>query len=366
MSSVAPIVPKDLPEGVDYVSLTTGQRRRQQYSLYLGLASLVLLMVLGGLGWHICRHQPSTPRERPIQVTIDTGGPGKGQNIAFAAHDKDALREFIPSNEWQVVPDGTILPAGLEIDIDFRTGVKRARLHQPAHNIHRNLPMAPGRSMIEQRLEDILSPDADAQLAALRALDVEAHAIDMGVLIARADNFPNLISLLACEDDQLGRMAGDIIEACLHLNKPAADAVLMSPLVQRVVERLTRERKAEVQRRLLNILTFAAEGSLEGVVYQFGRAGGFEVLETFLAGGFNDKQPLQPQIIVRSLALLATLAPIGDEHRDQALQLLETYLPLATHLTFNSAELGPFEGVCQLSEVKGLSRIRKFCKSHSK
>lgn len=370
MSSVPPVGPKDLPESVDYISLTTGKRRRQQYCLFLGLASLVLLTISGGLIWCLfLRSHPLPPGERSMQVIIDTGGQrnkGRGEDAPLAAHDKGAFGDFTPSNEWQVVPEGAILPTGLDIDIDFRTGVKRARLHQPAHNIHQNLPMAPGRSILEQRLEDVLSSNANVQLAALQALDVEAHTIDMGVLIARANNFSNLISLLACEDEPLRRMAGDIIEACLHLNKPAADAMLMSPLVERVVGRLTREEDPEIQRRLLNILTFFAEGSLEGVVYQFGRASGFDVLEAFLAGGFNDKQSLQPQIIVRSLALLATLAPIGDEHRDQALQLLEKYISLATQLQFNSAELDPFERVCQLSETKRLSQIRQFCKSHGK
>lgn len=362
MSGALATTPKDVLGTVDYTSLTTGERKqRRRLGCLVGL-SLLLLTVLGCLGWYLYGHCGQS-RQQAVKVAIDLGKQGRGK---VEAPDTTAPHEFIPTSEWQVIPEGAILPPGLEIDIDFGTGARRARLFQPTHDIHRNLPMVPGKNMLEQRLDRVLSSDAATQLAALQALDLEAHILDMGILIARADNFVNLTSLLACEDAQLKRMAGDIIEACLHLNKPAVDAVLMSSLVERVVERLTQEGDAEMQRRLLNILTFAAEGCLEGLVYQFRRADGFDILEMLLAGGFTDGKVPKDPIVVRALALLATLAPIEDDNRERALRLLQKYLPLAQRLEFNAAQSSPFERTCQLPETSQLSNVRKFCKSHGK
>jgi hypothetical protein len=39
---------------------------------------------------------------------------------------------FVPSSEWQDIPPDTVLPDGLQIQVDTTTGRKRARLHPDA------------------------------------------------------------------------------------------------------------------------------------------------------------------------------------------------------------------------------------------
>eukprot|EP00124_Ichthyophonus_hoferi_P002675 Ihof_evm7s192 gene=Ihof_evmTU7s192 len=54
--------------------------------------------------------------------------------VDFRATNK---KKFIPTTEWQVIEEGQSIPAGLNIRIDFRTGVKEAKLLDDTKNKRR-------------------------------------------------------------------------------------------------------------------------------------------------------------------------------------------------------------------------------------
>ena len=287
--------------------------------------------------------------------------------------------EFKPTNEWQIVPDDSVLPAGLEIDINFDTGIKRARLppkgNAPAHD---DLPAPKGNSersefhrvvkhqnIVEQRLDEVRSPNPEIQRLALDHLDVEAHRIHVGESITHAQNFRNLVELLADRDKGIRLEAAGIIAACLHSNKGAVEGALMSNLVQRIVELLDKETEAQVQRHFIAVLTYLAEGNLPGTLHRFNFTGGFAVLERILSRG------LEPAVHTRACVFLATLAQeSSNEHTyNTCMSLLDRNIS-NIHTRPDDVYMNSFRYVCDTllgngPESRRFLHVHKFCLKNS-
>lgn len=290
-----------------------------------------------------------------------------------STHHPNSLADFHPTHEWQKIPDNAILPAGLEIKMDFNTGQKMARLppptpSSPSTGHHEDLPIVAPlanhriNTIIEQRLEDAVSMDHATQRGALDYLDVHAHEINIGASITHARNFHNLMDLMENPKESLRLEGASIITACLHSNKGAVDGAILSPLIRRVVHRLRVEQDTEVQRRFIAILSYMAEGNLEETRHQFTVAEGFGVLEQVLARG------LDPASLTRALVLLAELG--REDVHDQmspALALLDRHISKVQR-RLDNVWMDSFEPVCEMQvkkEGKGTlyHNIHRFCKS---
>jgi hypothetical protein len=55
-------------------------------------------------------------------VSLDT----RPCDLATAGRDRDEFVDFIPTTDWQQVPDGAVLPPGLDIRMEFATGRNEA------------------------------------------------------------------------------------------------------------------------------------------------------------------------------------------------------------------------------------------------
>lgn len=278
-------------------------------------------------------------------------------------HHEIHSTEFHPTEDWQYVPDNVILPDGLELMTDHATGKRMARKHPVGlHAVHQDLPVAQQgreRNLIEQRLLEVVSENPAIQGAALDHMEVEAHRLNVGESIAHAKNFKNLIHLLETRSEAVRLKAATIIAGCLRTNRGAVQGALMSSLIRRAVERLQVEPDAEVQRRLIAILTYMAEGDLEGSLHQFDSVLGFTALEHILSHG------LDPAAFTRTMVLLATMArEASHERTNKALHLLNLYLPkVKTRL--DDAYMASFEPICEAEKHQTHSHyphVQDFCR----
>lgn len=258
-----------------------------------------------------------------------------------------------------------ILPDGLELTTDQATGKRMARKHPVGlHAIHQNLPVAQQgkeRSLIEQRLQEVVSENPSVQHAALDHLELEAHRLNVGESIAHAKNFKNLVHLLEAKGESTRLKAATIMAGCLRTNRGAVQGALMSPLVGKTVMRLQLEPDADVQRRLIAILTYMAEGDLAGSLHQFDSALGFTALERILSHG------LDPAAFTRTMVLLATMArEASHEQTSRPLQLLDLYLP-KVQARFDDAYMASFEPICEAEKHQAHSHyphIQNFCRKY--
>ncbi len=316
------------------------------------------------------------------------------------------LVPFHATAEWQVVPNDAVLPDGLDISMDFQTGIKRARLHAgppggasesrgaAAHQAppatasrqggpHQEaggaglvaLPQQGAaaaqqpkrRTLIEERLDEILSKDKAVQRRALDYLDVQSHTMQIGEAIARAENFDNLTGLLASPLLDLRTASSDIIAACLHNNVGAAAALLgrggESSFVAKVVARLTAEPDANVRRRMVAILTYGAQMELEQTMAQFVASNGFVAL-----AGVNDrkKPAIDAPFFEREMVLLATLGRTSNaEYERTALAFLDGNIARLP-AKFNEVSIDAFRPIC--ANQVGLSpyaNLAAFCTSNA-
>lgn len=232
------------------------------------------------------------------------------------------------------------------------------------HAVHQDLPMAQQgreRNLIEQRLHEVISENPSVQNAALDHMELEGHRLNVGESITHAKNFKNLLHLLEVKSESTRLKAATIIAGCLRTNQGAVHGALMSPLVRKAVERLPMEPDAEVQRRLIAILTYMAEGDLEGMLHQFDSALGFAAVERVLSRG------LDPAALTRTMVLLATMAREASyDQINRALHLLNAHLS-KVQARLDDAYMASFEPICEMEKHQPHSHyphIRDFCQRH--
>ena len=386
----------------EYISLKTGTRRapsRRLLYLVLGILMGVALTMLVVNKWRSGNtHQKTAEPHRHRgqqhhgQQMKDVGSsPSSSFGASQDKHERHADQHkgngkatFHATNEWQDIPPGAVLPAGLDVQLDFQTGKRKARLHQEGAATDDHLlpvvqeaaqPLEPGHShaaprpagqsatktLIEERLEQLSSADPAIRDSALAWLDVEAHRIHIGEAITHAQNFKNLFHLMGTGAEQMRLDAGSIIAACLHNNPGAVEGALMTPLVARLTERLPVETSSKVQRRMVAILTYLAEANLPSTLYQFVAAHGFEALDKI------NVAEISPALLEREIVLLATLArEESDARNTPALVMLDRYLP-RVKASLNDVTLDVLRPVCTVEDKfhpPRFANLAAFCKAH--
>lgn len=382
----------------DYISLKTGSRRvtpRKLFYLMLGVVLGVSLTIICLNKYHSQKHRNDINdyrHEHHMQghhshmsdegTHLERNEASRDKRGDEAHHNNyvgDGKVTFHATNEWQVVPANAVVPAGLDINLDFKTGERMARLRQekiphenlpaiqesaqPLEHSHEEPPKQAGqpvqKTVVEERLDQVISTDPVVQNHALEWLDVEAHRLNIGEAITHAHGFKNLLKLLETGEDGPRLEAAGIIAACLHSNAGAVEGALMSPLITKIVQRLPIELNPQAKRRMIAILTYLAQSSLPGTLHQFVAAQGFEALEKISANG------LDHSTFEREMVLLATLARDEyDSHNTAALFMLNKYL-LDAQAQFDEVSLDAFKPVC-LVEAKHVryANIASFCKHH--
>lgn len=376
--------------GLGYTSITTGTPRvgkRRLFYLFLALFFASFTAVVLVRKWQhrqlVLRRENTPPAPKTLQVPGMEPAQAESKPALSRPDGTSAAATFHPTENWQVIPPGALLPHGLDIKIDFKTGERMARKHDFEQGGPASLPVpmehpqadAPGAgqdsaakspeslSEVDKRLEQILSPDPRLQAEALEFLDLEAHKILIGVAIAKAGNFANLLVLLQHSSSALRLQAAAIIAASTHNNATATKSLLSTTnLVAKIVERLLAEPDANVQRRMVAILTYMSLSDLTETLRQFAAAQGFEALEKI-----NSVQHIDAATFEREMVLLADLSRGEDESLAlRALHLLDALLPKAT-AEFDEVSLDAFRPACyeQLHRKPiQYKNLYKFCKTH--
>lgn len=282
---------------------------------------------------HEAEHHYHPHDERPSAAQLD--------------HKGDAT-SFIPTEEWQPIPPGAILPQGLDIKVDLQTGQKMARKHHAKDGEDPSgLPVLveasqKEKSMIELRLEQIISTDHEVQQQALETLEVEAHQYDVGGAITHAKNFSNLIKLLETGTPTVRSLAALIILGCAHNNPPAVDGILMSGLVPKFVKLLRQEVDHGMIKRIISILTFMSQANLPATMHQVVSAHGLEVINDIVDRFLTSDVMLYE----RSMAFLAVASSDpAQNYTQKVMAMLDKYLPKAK--SFDEALSSMFTHTCK-------------------
>lgn len=302
---------------------------------------------------------------------------------------------FVPTSEWQVVPKDAILPAGLDISIDFNTGERKARLHVEGHESRQNVPalvpqdipdeyesgekanMPPKpikKTIVEGYLDDLLSDNHANRLRALNYFDTEAHRSDIGKSIMNSRNFSNLIELLQKKDVSLRRQAGIIIAAAVHNNDAAVRGAQRHQAVSRLIRCFGKERDSITQKMILASILYMVqpingdEGDQSGLLTlkQFNSENGYRLLRPLI----DNPATHDPSLIMKLIALLCEFARLelhGDTGtRSPALSHLDHILPRTTFV-YDESTLDTVKLICQLEDkIKGGSphkNILRFCQN---
>lgn len=389
----------------DYYSVNGGGlrfSRRKVFYIFLGLflgTWLLFLLLRSGKGRSLSystgaatdsqrKKQPQTPNYReaeplkPPNQAIVPLKESKAHEEENAVVEKRNLVPFEATKEWQNVPDNAVIPQGLEVRMNLQTGLREARLY-PDH-MPENVPVTKADShqpqlssnpvppkltrqvnaqatVIEGRLNDIVSLDVERQKASLDWLDEEAHNLAIGSAICHARNFNNLFILLESPQPSLRLPAAAILAAAVHNNQSATEAALSSELVAKLLERLRLETNPNITRRVIAILTYLAESDLPGTLHKIVSHNGFAVLDAVAAQ--NMSKPLFERFVV----LLAALArdetlPLGDS----ALEIMERHISKASWL-FDEVYQDDLRPVCKVETAKKPVRFPKvvaFCKDN--
>lgn len=291
--------------------------------------------------------------------------------------------------EWVDMPEGAVLPAGLDIDIDMQTGKKRIRIpsHTPGRPLHALAETEPIKGLeddgaeefsplaqrkwerkyeavhktaIDTRLEELVSPNAAIAEGAMAYLDEHAHSVDIGAGLVKSRSFPILLSCLADKNLEKRLGAADILFACIQNNPDAIAGITATDTIQTVVSRLGVEKDTTVLKRLLSSLIYIVRGDKkDGSTKQCVE---YHLVKALAA--LSKRMPRETYVVDRILVLLIELVESRWEfvERDSALVLLEGMLGKLTK-PYSDWMLHPFRPFCgrQPVELKGRPAFAAFC-----
>lgn len=265
--------------------------------------------------------------------------------------------------EWVQVSRSATLPAGLDVEIDLSTGIRRVRLAQQGStsdakyaviavaddkNERNSSTTAPpssrkwervyagtsAKGIMDEKIEGLLSPNltADQQMSILDFLEEEAHAYHIGAGIAHSTKIDHVLLLLFRNDQpQVQVKVLEILFACVQNNKDAVQALLPHEitivgngdvkvkvsLLKRLVDMMIEQEHQEgtPMRRILSILgamVRLAGARASGTLVRYGC---LEIVPTLVKShcmasvevGSTNSPSCDLGICERSIALLALL-----------------------------------------------------------
>lgn len=258
--------------------------------------------------------------------------------------------------EWVDIPDGTDLPAGLDIEIDWQTHKKRVRLSSRAHPVKSALvPVGPPsdnqqraedveinplpqrkwqrvynakhKTIIDEALDSLNSSEPEKAAEALAYLEEHAGMVDVGAGLVRSPYFDRLLLVLTGEKEKAERRlaAAEIVFACVQNNPVAIEGILETKALEVLVTQMGVESDGIVIRRILSTLNAVVRGDSSGAaLLQLARQ------QTVLAlSHISTKFLSDTQIMDRILVLLVGLVEVRmgsyAEH-GSALNLMENVL----------------------------------------
>lgn len=327
--------------GNSAVPLLSSRRRftrRRIFYLFLGI-------IIGAcLSWLFIRryYRPvnSLEKEHPIMESDRMHVvPHLDPNVDY----RDALRAkigeedsaeapfvFHATDEWQPIPQGALLPGGLDIKINFATGERLARNHFRHAPDPETTPVVvgtveqPGKTVIEEYLDQVLSDNEEEQWSALGYLEQEATNEAVGAAIILSRNFDNLFTLLDLDKGQTrNRLAvTSIIIKCISGNVSAAEGFFTSESVPKLVTRLSKEKDERILRRIFTIFGVLSESDNPATLHQISIVQGFTILEGRL------QEDLLISTLEAAVSMLAVLARDTSRNQDSVpLMLIDQFLP---------------------------------------
>lgn len=129
------------------------------------------------------------------------------------------MATFVPSNEWQFVPENVAIPGGLEVRLDLEKGGRWARILQD--NIKESHSLDKNAADPTPQVYDPSSVTLDN--AQLDAMEEKAHDYDHGVNIAHLYG-PALFEILKDASNPNYDQAGRIVSICIRNNDDATRA----------------------------------------------------------------------------------------------------------------------------------------------
>lgn len=271
----------------------------------------------------------------------------------------------IVGREWIDIPEGIVLPAGLDIEVDMQTHRKRVRLHEAgATNGNAIVPVSPvidvpldnndksdkkadadeeispmpqrkwqriydaqHKSVIDEALDALSSTNEPKIVEALEYMETHSGTIDVGAGLVRSPYFSNLLKTLTEEKSRPQRRlsAAEILFACLQNNPVAVEGVLETTVIKDLVSHLNWEEDGIIIRRIMSSLIAVIRGDKSGTcLIEFAKH------QTVLSlSHLSTKKLHDQQIIDRVLVLLVGLVEHQDgtyAERSSAVNLLENVL----------------------------------------
>lgn len=249
---------------------------------------------------------------------------------------------FVPTAEYQLVPEDAIIPRGLDIKIDMQTGGKWARIGKEDANEREDVVFvkeaeespikeAPAYSNTSDRWKgrfQSVSAKIDQALGelefelgreeALELLEEEASALEVGAGILHSPKFIHLRSLLKTDSSAL-----QVLNACLQNNPPAVfKAVELGLLENEVTELLVAANANQLKKILMILNSFLIHGDNggpeENIVALFKQHSLFEkVMKAAEAQEFSERQ----------LVIILRIASVTNENVNMKIVEHKDYKP---------------------------------------
>lgn len=297
-------------------------------------------------------------------------------------------KEFVPTNEWQVIKEGQILPAGLDYQMDLENGIKLAKLASASDEtndsskggssnkglvIHesdnkkivgyndeyteddndiKRLKASAGKSNIDLDVKDAIK-----NLEELKDLEVtldslidHSHNLKDGILIS--EHFDKLIEIIEDEKslfgDELKELALRIIAQSLRHNPKALANIDTEMIFTKFFKLLNNETNTILQKRILGVISSLIQNSDN--VEIFNKLNGEDNL---LSKFDNFKQDSQLRIlqILDDVKVHSKLSKRSlDEFDLKVFEKLQNALTLASPITDETSFEILFDKLCELKD----------------
>ncbi|ONH67783.1 Nucleotide exchange factor SIL1 [Cyberlindnera fabianii] len=260
--------------------------------------------------------------------------------------------EFIPTFDWQVIREGQVIPPGLDVRLDWQTGVKSAKIGDPAdsgkvvvndvvvHDIVETeegkvvnydnlqdiddaddeeinaLKMAVQKSEAKMELDDALNfissgmyTDQAQLIDSLDSLTEHSHSLNDGVTISEPAVMNQLLTLAFSNQysNKIKELSLRVIAQSLRHNPEAVLNVDFTQVLPSLLSNIASQSDAILQKRLLGVVSSLIQN--ENNAKEFITSNGRETL-------LNTFPRLQSDSKIRSLEILDDLSSHGLLKRD--------------------------------------------------